>query len=190
MLNWYPLTMFGCIAISGIAANALKNATSEEVKFVKDDKTILIFRVLMPAAVILALGLAQIDPWRIGEIGNSWVDWLAGLLFVSGLSLRWIAIGSLKRAFTVKVSILKDHKLTTDGVYRWVRHPSYTGMYIYGFGYGLALHSLLCVALVLLAVWVSTYNRIPVEEAVLESHFGDEYRNYKAKTWRLFPGLY
>jgi 16S rRNA (cytosine967-C5)-methyltransferase len=50
--------------------------------------------------------------------------------------------------------------------------------------------SLLCVALVLLAVWVSTYNRIPVEEAVLESHFGDEYRNYKSKTWRLFPGLY
>lgn len=189
MIGWLPISMFGCIAISAIAANALKNATSDELKFVKDDKTILIFRILMPTSVILALGIAQIDPWVFG-VETSSIDWFAGLLFVFGLSIRWIAIGSLKRAFTVKVTILKDHQLKTDGVYRWVRHPSYTGMYIYGLGYGLAFHSPLCVAMVLIAVWVSTTARITVEEAVLESHFGEAYRNYKLKTWRLFPGLY
>jgi protein-S-isoprenylcysteine O-methyltransferase Ste14 len=189
MTDWLPISMFGCIAISAIAANALKNATLDELKFVKDDRTILIFRILMPASVILALALSQIDPW-VFVVQNSWLDWIAGFLFVFGLSLRWIAIGSLKRAFTVKVTILKDHQLKTDGVYRWVRHPSYTGMYIYGLGYGLALNSPLCMVLVLLAVWISTYARIPVEEAVLESHFGEAYINYKSKTWRLFPGLY
>lgn len=188
MIGWLPISMFGCIAISGIAANVLKNATAEEVKFVQDDRTIVIFRILMPLSVILALAISSIDPWKM-ETENVGMDWIAGILFVFGLALRWIAIGSLKRAFTVKVSILKDHKLKTDGVYRWVRHPSYTGMYVYGLGYGLALHSPLSVVLVLLAVWISTHTRIPVEEAVLESHFGEEYRNYKAKTWRLFPGL-
>jgi protein-S-isoprenylcysteine O-methyltransferase Ste14 len=29
-----------------------------------------------------------------------------------------------------------------------------------------------------------------VEEAVLESHFGDDYRAYKARTWKLFPLIY
>lgn len=189
MIGWLPASMFGCIAISAIAANALKNASSEEVKFVRDDHTILVFRVLMPASVILALALSQIDPWRIELFNFGW-DLISGILFVLGMTLRWTAIGSLKRAFTVKVTILKDHTLKTNGVYRWVRHPSYTGMYVYGLGYGLALRSPLCVLMVLLAVWISTYARIPVEEAALESHFGEEYRIYKAKTWRLFPGLY
>jgi protein-S-isoprenylcysteine O-methyltransferase Ste14 len=63
-------------------------------------------------------------------------------------------------------------------------------MYIYGLGYGLALQSPLSILLVLGAVWFSTYARIPVEEAVLESHFGESYRQYKTKTWRLFPWLY
>ena len=46
MIDWLPISMFGCIAISAIAANALKNATLDELKFVKDDRTILIFRIL------------------------------------------------------------------------------------------------------------------------------------------------
>jgi protein-S-isoprenylcysteine O-methyltransferase Ste14 len=42
----------------------------------------------------------------------------------------------------------------------------------------------------LLAVWISTHKRITVEEAVLESHFGENYQNYKARSWRLFPWIY
>jgi protein-S-isoprenylcysteine O-methyltransferase Ste14 len=57
-------------------------------------------------------------------------------------------------------------------------------------GYGLAFQSFLCTALVLLAVWISTHKRIAVEEAVLESHFGENYQNYKARSWRLFPWIY
>jgi protein-S-isoprenylcysteine O-methyltransferase Ste14 len=71
-----------------------------------------------------------------------------------------------------------------------MRHPSYTGMYIYGLGLGLALHSVLAMLVILWGVWYSTHNRIPVEEGVLESHFGDDYRAYKAKTWKLFPLIY
>jgi protein-S-isoprenylcysteine O-methyltransferase Ste14 len=104
--------------------------------------------------------------------------------------IRWTAIISLKKAFTVKVSILKDHKLKQDGIYKWIRHPSYTGMFIYGFGYGLVFHSFLCILLVLFAVWFSTHSRILVEEEVLESHFGESYRKYKNKSWKLFPGIY
>lgn len=180
--------MFLGIATSAIVANVLKNATAEDLKFVKDDNTILIFRILMPSAVVLAFLVAWFDPWKFdASLG---FDGVCLLVYLAGLSLRWTAIGALKKAFTVKVSILKDHKLKTDGVYGLVRHPSYTGMYIYGFAYGMAFHSLLVTALVLMAVWVSTHKRMPLEEAVLESHFGEDYRIYKSKTWRLFPWIY
>ena len=188
MIQWLPISMFGVIAVSAIAANALKNASDKDLSYVKDDHTIWIFRVLMPFSVIFSFVLAQMDPWKFNQLPL--IDLIASCLFIVGISIRWIAIVSLKKAFTVKVSILKDHQLKTDGVYRWVRHPSYTGMYIYGLGYGLAFQSFLCTALVLLAVWISTHKRIAVEEAVLESHFGENYQNYKARSWRLFPWIY
>ena len=188
-IHWLPMSMFGCIAISAIAANAFKNATSEELAFVKDDQTLLVFRILMPATVILALVISPFDPWTLTIQHKAW-DVVSICLFTTGMLIRWIAIVSLKRAFTVKVSILKNHELKTDGIYTWVRHPSYTGMYIYGLGYGMALQSPISLLLVMVGVWVSTRLRIPLEEAVLTSHFGESYKKYQSRTWRLFPGLY
>lgn len=186
------MIMFLIMAISAISANILKNAKEKDLQYVKDDKTILIFRILMPGSVILAFLVASIDPWKFSLDSSKlfWLDWISGFLFISGLSLRWGAIFSLKRAFTVKVSILKDHKLKKDGLYTWIRHPSYTAIFIYGLGYALSFHSYLCVVLIISAVWFSTHSRILVEEEVLESHFGEDYLEYKSKSWKLFPGLY
>lgn len=198
------------ILLSAILANGLKNAKDGEFEYVKDDNTIRIFRLVMPLSVILALLIGVFEPWHWGfEVMPKHLGWalyfphqgneiamgssleiLAIVLFVAGMSLRWIAILSLRKAFTVKVTILKGHELKSDGVYTWVRHPSYTGMYIYALGLGLALHSVFSIAILLWGVWFTTHKRIPVEEAVLEGHFGEAYRQYKSKTWKLFPLIY
>ena len=191
-MGWLSIFMFLIIAISAITANILKNAKEKDLQYVKDDKTILIFRILMPGSVIVAFLVSWIDPWKFSWDSSNlfWLDCISAILFILGMALRWGAILSLKRAFTVKVSILKDHKLKKDGLYKWVRHPSYTGMYIYGLGYALSFHSISCIILIISAVWFSTYSRILVEEEVLESHFGEDYQEYKRKSWKLFPGIY
>ncbi len=201
-MNLLILCMALAILISALLANGLKNAKDGEFEYVKDDNTIRIFRLVMPLSVIAGILVGVFEPWHWGfgaipvdfgwgesALGTSW-EVAASVLFAAGLSLRWIAILSLKRAFTVKVTILKDHQLKSDGVYTWVRHPSYTGMYIYALGLGLALHSVLSIGILLWGVWFTTHKRIPVEEAVLEGHFGEAYRAYKAKTWKLFPLIY
>jgi hypothetical protein len=180
------------ISFSGITANVFLNASPNDIKFIKDDKTILIFRILMPISVIFSFLVAYADPWKFALDSDKlyFLDFFAVLLFIAGIVLRWGAIFSLKKAFTVKVSILKDHELKKDGLYKWIRHPSYTGMYIYGLGYALSFHSFLCIVLIISSVWISTHLRIKVEEKVLESHFGESYLEYKRKSWKLFPGIY
>ena len=187
-----PLIMMLIISFSAITANVFMNASPNDIKFIKDDKTILIFRILMPISVIFSFLVAYADPWKFALDSDKlyFLDFFAVLLFIAGIVLRWGAIFSLKKAFTVKVSILKDHELKKDGLYKWIRHPSYTGMYIYGLGYALSFHSILCIVLIISAVWISTHLRIKVEEKVLESHFGESYLEYKSKSWKLFPGIY
>jgi protein-S-isoprenylcysteine O-methyltransferase Ste14 len=44
------------------------------------------------------------------------------------------------------------------------------------------------VAVITAAVLLGVYAyRIGAEEQMLVGHFGDEYREYKARTWRLVP---
>lgn len=57
-------------------------------------------------------------------------------LFAAGLLLRWWAIVTLGRFFTVDVTIEKDHQLVERGPFRWVRHPSYTGVLLAFVGVG------------------------------------------------------
>ena len=53
-------------------------------------------------------------------------------------------------------------------------------------GSRLAVNWLVAVATALVLLLVYAY-RISAEEQMLVDHFGDAYRTYKARTWRLVP---
>ena len=56
-------------------------------------------------------------------------------------------------------------------------------------GWALAFRSLVGVLLAALML-VPLVARIRSEEALLRAQFGAEYDAYRARTWRLVPGLY
>ena len=129
---------------------------------------------------------------RIGYFGNgSPIFPIAGLIFiVFGLLVRWIAIFSLKRQFTVDVSITKDHRIIRKGIYRFVRHPAYAGSLLSFFGLGLCFANYLSMLIIYFPICSAFLHRIHVEEKVLIDNFGDEYVNYCASTKRLIPGIF
>ena len=111
-------------------------------------------------------------------------------LFLGGLVLRWWAILALGRFFTVDVAIATDHQLVVRGPYRWMRHPSYTGMMLAFAAFALTLQNWVSLAAVLIPISVALAYRIRVEETALISAFGEEYRRYGQATKRLVPGLW
>ena len=129
---------------------------------------------------------------RNGYFGNgSPVFPIVGLvLIVSGLAVRWLAIVSLNHQFTVDVSILKDHRLIREGMYRFVRHPAYAGSLLSFFGLGLFFANYFTMFMIVIPICAAFLYRIHVEEKALVDNFGDEYISYCASTKRLIPGIF
>jgi protein-S-isoprenylcysteine O-methyltransferase len=111
-------------------------------------------------------------------------------VFAAGILVRWYAILSLGRFFTVNVAIASDHQLVEAGPYRWVRHPSYTGVLLAFLGLGLCLDNLASLAALMVPVSVVFCSRMRIEEAALLDAFGERYRDYMRRTRRLIPFIY
>jgi protein-S-isoprenylcysteine O-methyltransferase Ste14 len=111
-------------------------------------------------------------------------------LFVMGVGLRTWAFVYLGRFFSVFLTIQKGHRLLTDNIYKYVRHPSYTGLLVRALGWTLVFRSLFGLA-AWLPLLVFIVRRIRHEERVLESEFTSEWEAYRLRTrWRLLPGVY
>jgi len=127
---------------------------------------------------------------RATRIDGTWAFWTGIALIAAGIVIRWSAILTLRRYFTVDVAIQQGHELVERGIYSVVRHPSYSGALISFAGLGLAFRNWLSVAVVIITTVAALSYRIAVEERALIDHFGDSYRDYARRTKRLIPGVY
>ena len=120
---------------------------------------------------------------------------LLGLtMFSFGGYLRFMSRRQLMRAGLTmlgssRLTIAEEQRLITDGLYRRIRHPLYLGEITRNLGFTLILTSGYGFALVLLGS-VFLLVRIPREERMMLEEFGDEYREYMRRTWRLIPHVY
>ena len=92
--------------------------------------------------------------------------------------------------FTVDVTIRDDHKIKKDGLYRLIRHPSYSGSILSFIGFGISLNNWISLFIISLPVIFAMIHRIKVEEKLLVARFGKEYVDYMRKTFRLIPWIY
>jgi protein-S-isoprenylcysteine O-methyltransferase Ste14 len=116
--------------------------------------------------------------------------WLGMALMLVGMAVRATAIWTLRRFFTVQVTIQESHQLIDRGMYSIIRHPSYTGALISFIGLGFAFGSWLSLAIIVVAALIGFGYRIRVEEAALVGHFGERYRSYSSRTKKLIPFVY
>ena len=115
-----------------------------------------------------------------------WAGATLGLLVVPPL-LFW-TFHSLGKNLTDTVVTRREHTLVTHGPYRWVRHPFYLVVFLWGFSLSLLTANWL-LALLGVAAVTMLVTRSRVEEAKLAERFGDEYRAYVRRTGRFFPLL-
>jgi protein-S-isoprenylcysteine O-methyltransferase Ste14 len=128
----------------------------------------------------------RLDVWTFD--GDA-VRWTGVIVYVVGGALRIWPVFVLGPRFSGLVAIQPGHTLVTTGPYSVVRNPSYLGMLVLSLGWAFAFRSGVGVLLAVLTL-VPLIARIRAEEALLQSQFGAAYDEYRARTWRLVPGVY
>ncbi len=110
-------------------------------------------------------------------------------IMAAGIALRWWAIVTLGRQFTVRITATPTAQLVTEGPYRWLQHPGYLGSLLTVLGVLLAFDT--WPGLALLALPTAAHGwRIAVEEASLRRRLGSVYEEYARSRKRLLPGLF
>ena len=109
------------------------------------------------------------------------------LFLLIGIIIRWTAIISLGKFFTVDVAILDDHTLVQRGLYKYIRHPSYTGLLLEFIGLAIYFGTWISLIIIMVPITSALLYRIKCEEAALIKNFGKQYEDYKAQTKSLIP---
>ena len=109
-------------------------------------------------------------------------------LAVLGLAIAVFSVIHLNRSLTVFPTPKKGAELIESGLYRWVRHPIYTGIILLVFGYAAGTGSvhkpIIALCLLLLFYLKSTYE----EKQLLKQY--PTYADYSRRTGRFFPKLF
>ena len=104
---------------------------------------------------------------------------LSGVAILGGLTIIGVAWKQIHKA---------NGEMVTSGLYRWVRHPQYFGLFLITVGFLIQWPTIITAAMwPVLAVMY--YRLARKEEGEMESHFGDKYMTYRQRVPMFWPRL-
>ena len=147
-----------------------------------------------PLTIYLLTSFLGIDiPW-LHTRGHLWGTLLGledtGAMIEMFIGFAFILVGLMlmARGWRLVFSAQEKDELVTDGIYKYVRHPQYTGIFIALFGQ--LIHWPTVVTLLLFPVIAGAYYHLArKEEKAMISKFGEAYRAYMQSVPMFFPKL-
>lgn len=180
-----------CMGISGYFRSKADHISGESLSRKADGNLMMTFirifgLILWLSPFVYLLNPAWMD-WSKLNLPES-VRWLGVGAGIACIGLLYWLFSSIGNGITPVSATRKEHKLVTNGIYRWVRHPLYTvGAALFA-SFGLMADNWYIILLGALA-FAAMAIRTPKEEANLIEKFGDEYREYMKRTGRFLPKL-
>jgi len=177
------VVFFAWLMIDVIVVFRLKTGSAEN----RDHRSLKLLMIGGPVVYATCIALSY---GTMGAMHSVSLQWIGVAIMVIGIAVRSLAIAQLGRFHTPNVAIRSDHQLKAEGMYAYVRHPSYLGAMIAFFGFALSLGNWLSVIVMMSLTTCLYLYRIKEEEAALADAFGDAFRQYAARTKRLIPWVY
>ncbi|MDN4592472.1 protein-S-isoprenylcysteine O-methyltransferase, partial [Polycladomyces subterraneus] len=103
----------------------------------------------------------------------SWMGWAGVVVLVIALWLFWRSHIDLGQNWSPTLELRKGHQLITSGVYKYIRHPMYASMGLWGVAQVLLLHNWIAGWSSLLLFSLLYFLRVPREEQMMLNQFGE-----------------
>lgn len=116
--------------------------------------------------------------------------WLGLVCAVAALVMFRLTHKALGRNWSISLEVREDHRLITDGVYQYVRHPMYTAFWLWAVAQALLLPNWFAGLAGIVGFGTLFLGRVGQEEQMMVDSFGDAYRAYMERTRRIIPGIY
>jgi len=161
-------------------------------KNIEEERVSFLLVLLTEVGLIVTIGVASFLSYDMREdnydilLGR--IQYIGLFVMLIGIIFRQWAIKLLGKNFTTSVHLKENKGLMNKGIYRYIRHPSYTGMLLTLIGLPLAVGAWFAAIIVTIVALIAYTLRIKEEERMLIKKFGKEYIEYKKHTWRFFPG--
>ena len=98
-----------------------------------------------------------------------------------------MAARALGGQWRIDAGLNPAHQLVRSGAYRVVRLPIYTSMFCMLLGTGFMITPFPLLLLAILLFIIGTEIRVRIEDALLASRFGDEFRDYQRAVSAYIP---
>jgi|SRR5699024_493350 len=115
------------------------------------------------------------------------IFWIGFALILLGLIVFFIAVFTLRKSLSLYPTPTPNAELITHGIYKFIRHPIYTGLLIFLLGISLFFAGISRFILLLITI-VLFVRKANYEEERLIIKFKD-YKKYKEKTGKFLPKI-
>lgn len=190
MNPWYAKAVILAASVVMIAIRAPHGQRSRSVKVVLDRKGRLEVALLVFAMAGFFVPLIWIASplFAFAEYPLHCVPFIAGIAcFVAGLWLFHRSHADLGTNWSITLQVREQHSLVTNGVYRRIRHPMYTSLFLYSVAQALVLPNWFAGPSYLVTFGLLYALRVRAEERMMLERFGEEYAAYMGRTKRLVP---
>lgn len=169
---------------AGFEFNQWQQRREEATK--TDNGSLRILLACTVAGIALLVLAPKLAPAAV--IRPTSVAFAAGIgLFLAGFGMRRWSEMTLGRYFTFAVMTSEDQPVITNGPYRIVRHPGYSGVLLVVTGAGAVSGNWVGLGAFTVLVLLPLLYRIHVEEDALVRSLGNAYGSYAAQHKRLVP---
>lgn len=172
-------------------AEALIYQDPDEYVIEDDDRKSYIYLQL---TFMISLFFATIDfvglQYTRVKAFEPYVVYIGMVLFFVSCVIRWWGFRSIGKFFNPRVAVYENHQLMTSGAYQKIRHPLYLGSLVSFIAMPLVFNSWGALVLMIITTVPALAYRINVEEELLTKHFGDAYRKYSERTYKVIPGIW
>lgn len=194
MNSWYGIAAFivGFFAVGHIRDPYIKK--NKALKIVEDRKSKLEITLIV---IVTIGGVVLPILWMLFDIFSFANYALTPEALACGIATYAIGLWLFKRAhedlgtnWSVSLELKENHQLVTQGIYKYIRHPMYSALFV-----------ITCAQIFLLSNWIVgpagifTFAlmyllRVRSEEKMMLEKFGREYEAYMQTSKRLVPHVW